>query len=62
MCRIRSPSPSDSNVAQFLVGKGQCLCGGIFHSVPLVIIRLEIGSEAVCSPVALVTAWARRLS
>lgn len=35
---------------------------GDFHSVPLVIIRLKIGSEAVCSLVALVTAWARRLS
>lgn len=34
---------------------------GNFHSARLVIIRLEIASEAVCSLVALVTAWAQRL-
>lgn len=54
-CLLKSQHyPSDSNVAQFLWGKGSVFAGD-FHSVRLVIIRLEIGSEAVCSLVALVT-------
>lgn len=54
-CLLKSQHPSDLNVAQFLWGKGSVFVGD-FHSVRLVIIRLEIGSEAVCSLVALVTA------
>lgn len=54
-------NPSDSNLPQFLGGKGSVFVGN-FHSVRLVIIRLEIASEAVCSLVAVVTAWALRLS
>lgn len=34
--------------------------GWIFYSMRLVIIRLETASKAVCSPVALVTAWAAK--
>lgn len=61
-CLLKSQHyPSYSNVAQFLWGKGSVFVGD-FHSVRLVIIRLEIGSEAVCSLVAVVTAWAQRLS
>lgn len=39
----------------FFGGKGSVFVGN-FHSVRLVIIRLEIASEAVCSLVVLVTA------
>lgn len=62
MCLQKSqPNPSDSNVAQFLWAQG-CVFVAIFHLDRLVIIRLEIASEAVCSLVALVTTWAQRLS
>lgn len=57
---IHSARPGDSNVAQFLSGKRAVSLWGNFHSARLVIIRLEIGSEAVCALVALVTAWAQK--
>lgn len=53
-------------MAQFLLGGGgggeDSVIVGIFHSLRLDIIRLEIASEAVCSLVALVTGWAARFS
>ena len=54
-------NPTHSEVPQFLWGQGSVFVGNL-HSVRLVIIRLEIASEAVSSLVALVTALAPRLS
>lgn len=54
--------PETQMCPSFFWGRKTDVIVGNFHSLHLDIIRLEIASEAVCSLVALVTAWALRRS